>query len=364
MYNVLHILTGDDGGITTVVKNYYKYIDKQEIHFDIACTTEIEGNDISVLKSMGAEIYHLPMKSREFKKYIQELKKLLNANQYDAVHVHENETSYIALEVAKRCGIKNRIAHSHTSSPSNSFVAEIRRCTGIVLNYYYATCLIGCGQLAGERVFGKRNMKSKKAMVLPNAIDSERFTYNERVRNDVRRELDVSNQFLIGFVGRLSPEKNHFYALNIIEKLHKILPNACLVIVGDGDEEVAINNYIREHHMSCYVRLLGKRRDVERLYQAFDALILPSIHEAFPLVVVEAMSSGLPVLLSSNITNEFSFGESVRYVELGKDDKWIETLKQFSEDRNRLKRLEEVKANGLDIKQTITILENIYLKSK
>ena len=363
MYNVLHVLTGEDGGITTVVKNYYKYIDKEKIHFDVACTTEIEGNDISVLKDMGVDVYHLPMKSREYRDYVKELKRLLHTKKYDAIHVHENETSYIALAIAKRCSIKNRIAHSHTSSPSNTFYAEIRRCMGIVLNYYYATCLIGCGRLSGERVFGKRNMKRRKAIILPNAIDSEKFKYNEDVRNEVRRELGITNQFLVGFVGRLSPEKNHIYALNIIRELRKVLPNAFLIIVGDGDEKETVSDYIDAHNMSRYVKLLGKRTDVERLYQAFDALILPSIHEAYPLVVVEAMSSGLPILLSANITDEFSFGAAVHYVELGSDDEWIEILKHFSEDKNRLKRLEEVKANGLDIKNTVAILENVYLKN-
>ena len=182
MYHVLHIMTGNDGGISAVVRNYYTYMDKEKIHFDIACITEFEGNDIHAMKQMGSEIFHLPMKALGIRNYVQGLKDILNRKKYDAIHVHENATSYIALKVAKQQGVKCRVAHAHSSLPYTSIMGEIRRLSGIVLNGYYATALIGCGELAGDRVFGKWNMRRKKSLVLHNTVDFGKYAYDEEIR--------------------------------------------------------------------------------------------------------------------------------------------------------------------------------------
>lgn len=360
MYEVLHILTGDDGGISAVVKNYYCYIDRQRIHFDIACTTETEGNDIKALRDMGANIFHLPMKSLGIKAYTRSLKEILKKKTYSVIHVHENQTSYIALKIAKQQGIKCRIAHAHTSSPYISFLSEIRRISGIVLNYHYATNVIGCGELAGNRVFGKNNMKRKKAMILYNAIDLEKFRYNVAKRLDIREKLKISDKFVVGFVGRLSPEKNILFLLNIFKQLHRINEKSHLVIVGTGDEETKIRQYIQENDMVGYVHLMGKRRDVECMYQAFDVLVLPSLHEGFPLVVVEALASGLQVVLSSNITREFSFSENVRYIDLDNKDLWVESLHALSKENLRNTGDGELNQDMFDIRCIVRKLEALY----
>lgn len=360
MYNVLHILTGDDGGITAVVKNYYSHIDREKIRFDIACVTENEGNDINILKNLGANIFHLPVKSLGIKKYSEALEKLLNKTRYDAIHVHENETSYVALKIAKRLGVKNRIAHAHTTSPYRSFSGEIRRLSGILLNYYYATAVIGCGQLAGERVFGKWNMKRKKGFVLPNAVDFEKYAYNEQVRTRLRDELAISDKFVVGFIGRLAPEKNPIFCLDIIKGLHSFNENAVLVMAGDGCEEEKIRDYIHTNQMEEYVFLLGKRMDAECLYQAFDVLILPSIHEGFPVVVVEALASGLPAILSSNITKEFTFSDIVRYIDISDKTDWIDSLTVFSNERSNKERMNNLDPSVFDVKCVVKKLEEIY----
>ena len=210
MYRVLHIMAGADaGGISTVVLNYYRVLDRTKIHFDIAVTTDMIGQNAAEMEKLGAKIYRLPLKSTGLKAFDSALTELLKNGNYQAVHVHENETSYVALRIAKKVGIPQRIAHAHTSSPCTSLKEELRRNSGCILNYHYATNVIGCGHLAGERVFGRFNMKRSKACVLPNAIDSEKFCFDARTRAEVRRELGVEDNFVVGMVGRLSDQKNY-----------------------------------------------------------------------------------------------------------------------------------------------------------
>lgn len=365
MYRVLHIMAGADaGGISTVVLNYYRVLDRTKIHFDIAVTTDMIGQNAAEMEKLGAKIYRLPLKSTSLKTFDSTLTELLKSGNYQAVHVHENETSYVALRIAKKVGIPQRIAHAHTSSPYTSLKGELRRLSGCILNYHYATNVIGCGQLAGERVFGRFNMKRSKACVLPNAVDSEKFRFDEQTRKEVRRELGVEGKFVVGMVGRLSPEKNYDLAFSIVDDYRRIRPDILLLCAGNGEMESTLQDMIKKRRLEYNIRLLGRRADVNRLYAGFDALLMPSIHEGFPVTAVEAIGEGLPVLLSDTITKELKNCRNVFYLPLHDTRPWLDKLELVSRQdmTDRSYGREQLKKNGLDIHDTAKQLENIYLK--
>lgn len=360
MFRVLHIMAGADaGGISSVVLNYYKFIDRQRFCFDIALTTDAVGKNGALLQELGAQIYRLPLKSKSIKAFETALKKLLREQKYDAIHVHENETSYVALRIAKKCGIKRRVAHAHTISRTSSLRGRLRRLSGCVLNCHYATNVVGCGQLAGERVFGKRNMRRKNACVLPNAIDTQRFSYDPEERKAVRQALGLDGKFVIGMVGRLSGEKNYPFALKCFRELTAKDPTAQLLIAGNGPDEELLRRQVREFGIEECVTMLGRRDDIHALYQAFDVMIMPSLYEGFPVAAVEAMATGLPVMLADTITKELSFGTAVQYLPLQKEA-WIEALLAQNFLGGRECRQHEVGNNGLDIRDTAGMLENLY----
>lgn len=369
MIRVLHIMAcADAGGISSVVLNYYRFIDRTKIHFDIALTVPQVGQNVKALQELGAEVFFLPLKSRYGVRAFQEaLEKLLREGNYQALHVHESETCYVALQVAKKLGIPCRIAHAHTSSPYEGIKGELRRLSGILLNYPVATHVIGCGKLAGDRVFGKWNMKRAKALVLPNAVDTQRFSYNPQVREEVRRELGVEGKFVLGMVGRLSEEKNFPFALALMAELSKNNPDCILVIAGNGDEEQNLKNKIRELGIEDRVQMLGRRSDVERLYQAYDVFLLPSFHEGFPVSAVEAMSAGLPVLLSDTITRELEFGVDVAYLPLRDLTSWkleLETNIRLLAEEKRVFRQRKPLENGFDIRSCAEKLSELYIKTQ
>ena len=362
MIRVLHIMgCSDAGGISSVVLNYYRHMDRTKVHFDIALTVPSVGQNALALQELGAQIHFLPLKSEGLSVFRQALEELLRKGEYDAIHVHENETSYVALAVAKKMGIRCRLAHSHTSSPYENIKSEIRRLSGCILNYHYATRVIGCGQLAGERVFGKWNMKRPKAVVLPNAIDTRKFAFDPDLRDEVRGELGLEGKYVLGMVGRLCEEKNYPFALELMAKLRQERPECMLVIAGNGEYQELIEEKIRELNLEDNVMLLGRRSDVHRLYQAFDVFLLPSFHEGFPVAAVEAMASGLPVLFSERITKELSFGSGAVYLPLAEPDAWLVRLREGKEnDPERSIRQEEPRRNGLDIRDTAAMMETLY----
>ncbi|MEE1035927.1 MAG: glycosyltransferase [Oscillospiraceae bacterium] len=362
MFRVLHLMgCADAGGISMVVLNYYRFIDRSKVHFDIALTVDTVGQNAQALMDLGAQVFFVPMKSMGLGAFRRALTKILKEGKYDAIHVHESETCYVALSVAKKLGVPCRVAHAHTSSPCGDLKSELRRQSGCLLNYHYATQVIGCGKLAGDRVFGKRNMQRPKAMVLPNAIDTERFSFNQRVRKEVREELGLEGKYVIGMVGRLSEQKNIPYALELMTEVRKQIPNAVLVVAGNGPDEAKINDRIQELHLEDVVAMLGRRADVARLYQAFDIFIMPSFFEGYPLAAVEALASGLPVLLADTITRELEFASALRYIPLSEQSRWIAEIVNWQEDEDRAERQKEVTANGLDIHDTVKLLERTYI---
>lgn len=361
MIRVLHIMgCADAGGISSVVLNYYRFLNRARFHFDIALTVSEAGQNANALAELGAQIVFLPLKSQGLFAFQRALEKLLQDGEYDAVHVHESETCYVALRVAKKLGIPCRIAHAHTTSPWEGVKGELRRLSGCLLNAHYATHVIGCGQMAGERVFGKRNMSRSKALVLPNAVDTERFAFSAEVRQQVQKELGLEGKYVIGMVGRLTNEKNYPFAVDLMARLCVQHPETILVVVGNGPDEAVIRDLIAKGQLENRVIMLGRRKDVDRLYQAFDLFLMPSLSEGYPVAAVEAMASGLPVLLSDTITPELKFGSGVTYLSLNRPEDWLKQILFWQEDGNRVCRQREPRDNGLDIRDTARILERVY----
>lgn len=363
MIRVLHIMgCSDAGGISSVVLNYYRHMDRTQFRFDIGLTIPTVGQNGRALQELGSTIHFLPLKSEGLSAYEAALMALLKKEKYDAVHVHDSETSYVTLRIAQKAGVACRVAHCHTTSPWEGIKGEIRRLSGCLLNYHYATRVIGCGQLAGERIYGKYNMKRPRAMVLPNAVETEKYAFDRQIRREVREELGLEGRFVIGMVGRLADQKNYPFALEIMAKLRHKRPDAILVAAGNGPDEAVINDLIEKMGLQQNVRMLGRRSDVNRLYQAFDLFLMPSLYEGFPVAAVEAMASGLPVLLSDEITGELKFGSGVRYLSLKDPELWIQTIAQWEEsDEMRVLRQREPKDNCLDIHDTAKLLEQVYL---
>ena len=123
MIRVLHIMAcSDAGGISSVVLNFYRHIDRTKVHFDIGLTVPPVGQNGRALEELGARIFMLPLKSENLTAFRTELEALLRRENYDAIHVHESETSYVALAVAKKLGI----SRSYVSRIEKKALSKLR----------------------------------------------------------------------------------------------------------------------------------------------------------------------------------------------------------------------------------------------
>jgi glycosyltransferase involved in cell wall biosynthesis len=140
-----------------------------------------------------------------------------------------------------------------------------------------------------SETLGKKLLKmgNRNVAVLPQQVDWNRFKVDRSKK--ILEEFHIPKDFVVGFVGRLSPEKN----LPTILQCARSMPDTSFVIIGDGPQKTALTQIASKLRNVFFI---GKRNDVEKFYPAFDALILTSAMEGMPLVALEAMTSGTPVV--------------------------------------------------------------------
>jgi glycosyltransferase involved in cell wall biosynthesis len=149
----------------------------------------------------------------------------------------------------------------------------------------------------GQFLVDFEHFPSKKVVVIPNGVDTNRFRPNPEAKSVVRSELGLEpNTPLVGIVAALRPEKNHTLFLNAASKVLDKCPKAHFVIVGDGPERSTIENVIKTLGIEKNVSMLGTRSDTPKLLAAMDVFALTSHNEASPVSILEALSCGVPVV--------------------------------------------------------------------
>ncbi len=140
---------------------------------------------------------------------------------------------------------------------------------------------------------------ASRVRVIPNFVDIDRFA-PDGSREETRGELGISrDQFLWLAAGRLAVQKGYPTMLNAFSELSCKRPESYLAIAGDGPLRSEVQSLVRRLGLEERVAMLGLRRDVPRLLQASDALVLSSAWEGMPVVVLEAMASRRPVVATS-----------------------------------------------------------------
>lgn len=173
---------------------------------------------------------------------------------------------------------------------------------------------------------------------------------------------------IIGHIGRFAEVKNHKLVIKAFNSMllnDKKKPSRYhLVLVGDGEELVNIQEMVREYKIQDKVSFLGKRDDIAKIMAGLDLLIFPSFHEGLGIVLVEAQASNVPCLISNGVAKDAIIVDSLIDVEdLSKDEEvWgkraIEILKRPKNDSRFT--IDLVSQNGYDIRSVTQTLEKMY----
>lgn len=357
MIRILHVVNDmHRAGLETMLMNYYRNIDRTKIQFDFLTHRSQKSDYDDEIIAMGGKIYYAPrLYPQNYPAYFKYMKKFFAEHpEYQIVHSHIDAMSYLPLRAAKKAGVPVRIAHSHNTSIDRDFKYILKQFfrskITSVANYYCA-----CGKEAGEFLF-----KGKDATVIPNAIEVDRFLFNQEMRKHKREELGLKDEFVLGHVGRLSYQKNHKFLIKIFSELHKKNKNTVLLLIGVGEKEQEIKEQIHTLGLDDAVRFLGNRSDVNELYQAIDVFVMPSFFEGIPVTGVEAQFAELPCIFSTKVPEEVSFTDKCQFLTLEEStDKWVEVI--LSVDPNvRLEGNSTAENSWYNIKNAKSILVEYY----
>ena len=373
---VLHGIVG--GGSEQVVLNYCSRM--RNIHFDLLYQYEPNPQILERFREAGINCIQIPDKVHHPLKHLWTMFKVFRNGNYDVVHCHLDwyMNSYVCF-LAMLAGIKKRIAHHHqayiVSQPSCSgcnvtpdlfrggiaYFIKTALCSLLRIPCkLFATHWLACGEAAAINGWGKCAAQNGKVTILPNAIDPERFKFSESARREIRAKYGIKDgDFVIGHVGRFFPEKNHNFLLDVFLEVLKKKANAKLLLLGNGPLQEKIHQKAKSLGIEKNVFFAGLQKNPNPFYCAMDIFCLPSLREAFGIVLLEAQYNGLYCLISSSISRESAITRNVNYLPIDNAGLWAQFIANKN-GRDCLPNTLTIENECFDIKYCTEKLEKIY----
>lgn len=371
MYKVLVFgITENPGGVESFLVNYYRKIDRKKIQFDFLCNTYKEVAYENELKSLGGRVIHIAMRSKEPIKYHRELNEFMerHASDYQAVWVNVCSLANIDyLKVAKKYGIKKRIIHSHNSQNMDKQIRKILHMFNRRKIDSYATDFWACSDDAAKWFYG--DTLQSKVIIIKNAIELDSVSFSSEKREALRSKYGISDKFVIGNVGRLHFQKNQLFALEIMKYLSRKIPDAVLMLVGQGEDEKKLRQRAEELNIREKVIFTGVQSDIGGYLSSFDLFLFPSVFEGLGIAGLEAQANGLPVLSSySVIPEELKLTKNFHFKKLEDGaESWANEIEKLSSDLKRTDKNEienSFTKAGFNINTEIKRIEKLLMERR
>lgn len=361
MKKVLHIVAVmDRGGQETFIMNVFRVIDREKVSFDFLCTLDTHGDYDDEILELGGKIHHFQSsgKSSLIRRFISLYKFLRDhKSEYEAFHIHTQHamTGFLSAIPARVWGIPKIIVHSH--NVDTFYHPRFHFLFRPLLRHMNVT-KFACSESAGKWLFGRNT----ECQVVRNGIDVKQFLYNKGIRERVRNDNNWEEKYVIGHIGRMEEQKNHFFLLEVFSKLVEINDDAILVLVGDGTLVEDIQERARKLGIREKVFFLGVRNDVNELLQGFDLFLFPSLFEGLGIVLIEAQCAGLPCLISEHMPEEVDVSDLVERLNLQESAmNWAKKAQQLlMEKGDRHNYGEKIENAGFDIHKTAEYLQDYY----
>ena len=364
---VLHMIAVlEMGGSQSMVMNIYRAIDRNKLQFDFIVDHPDRSSELrKEIESLGGRVYSFPT----FKgTNIAQIRKawdrfFTDHAEYKILHTHSRSYASVYLPIAKKHGLVT-ISHAHNTSNGKGMVAFIKNAMQYPIRYQ-ADYMFACSEEAGRWLFGEKAVHSDRFKVIPNAIDAERFKYNPEVRHRIRKELGIGYEFVVGHVGRLSPQKNHDFLLRCFAEFAAKSPDSRLLLVGDGELRPHLEERAKELGIADKVLFLGARTNTYEYYQAMDCFVFPSLYEGLGIAVVEAQAAGLPCVVSGTLPKRVDIGAGlVQFCSLNHlPGEWADIILMVKRN-DRKAQVETMITSDYDIKVCACNLQAFYLSFK
>lgn len=362
---LIYGLTDNLGGVENFLLNYISHFNFNIFQIDLISNTE---NPVfeEEFKRLGCNVYKVCSKRKNPFQFRKDMQKIFESNHYDIMWANLCGLANIDyLKYAQKYDVPIRIVHCH--SGSNMF--------GVLKGYLHlinkhkiesvGTHYWACAYQAAQWFYPKNILSHKNFSIVNNAINTNKFLFNERIRDQYRKKLNLNDKFVIGCIGRLSYKKNIDFLIQIMNELKDVERNIHLLIIGGGDLEDKLRERVRILKLDQNVSFLGVRDDIPQLLQAIDVFVMPSLVEGLPVSAVEAQAAGVHCLMSDTITTEIKITTLVKFLPIKGDEaiqKWIEAILMLKNGYIRQNMKKDIVTNNYEIETEAKRVQSFFLK--
>lgn len=350
------------GGTETFILNLLRNIDLSRFQIDLAVNDVVERDGITdECREIGCRIYTLPyFKVYNYWTFVRTWKAFLKKHHYDIVHGHTTDSGAVYLRIAKEAGCVT-IAHSHSAGYRGGWMERLVKRffahrVGRVADYWFA-----CSDKAAERVFGKNYRNHERFYDIPNAINAENYSYDSAKAKTIRKQVGVQDEELLcGHVGSFTAPKNHDFLLDVFAEVLKMRPEARLMCCGTGGLIQQVKEKAIALGILDRIVFTGVVKNVSVYMMAMDVFVFPSLFEGFPIAVIEAEATGLPVVMSDVITKEVDMTDLVHRHSLGKTaEMWAKTICAIT-SCNRSEYNQMIAESKYNMRTSIKLISSLY----
>ena len=281
------------GGLQQVIVTLCKYIDTAKFHVSVLCLRE-RGIYAKELERLDIPVHLLPKKNGKTDYFaFFKVAAFLRKNQIDIIHTHNTQPLLDGVLGALLSRRKLKIIHT---DHARSFPDKKRYMFAEWFLSHFTDKIVGVSDDTSFNLIKYEKIAPAKIITIYNGIDP--LPFNVRVdRNKILQDIGIYGDGpIIGLGVRLVQQKGITYLLGAMPQILQAFPSTQLVIAGEGELEESLKKQAISLGISDYVHFLGPRLDMPVLLKIFDIYVLPSLWEGLPMVLLEAMAAGCPIV--------------------------------------------------------------------
>lgn len=299
MKTIFHIrdssgIYGAERVILTLAKN----IDKKKFNIELICLDRGDGKNqrlIDLSRKIGVSAFPIKVKGKLDFKSIKKIRKILIENNAAIIHSHDFKSDLYGLLSTLGTPIR-RVATAHGSTRDSLVKRFYLFFTENFVYRLYHRIIAVSKDL--KLSFKSLKFRDKKITVIQNGIDFSLMAL-ERMNLDNNLSTLVKGKAVFSVIGRLYPDKGHSYFLEAFKGVIDSFPNCTALIVGDGPERNKIEKLVKKLDLEDSVILCGVQKDMMAIYELTDFVVIPSLTEGLPYVLLEAMACKIPIIATT-----------------------------------------------------------------
>jgi glycosyltransferase involved in cell wall biosynthesis len=348
------------GGAERLVFEQLRFHDS--VRYDHAAIALRKGNlhaqfaELPGYSCMNAGVRFNPLVARR-------LHHLIAARQIDLLHTHLQEADFYGYWLKKLNPRLHWVSTRHNADQFRTRLFWRRLNAGISRG---TERVIAVSQAVRDFVAEHERIAPAKLVVVRNGVDLSRFS-DRPPRDAARAALDLAaGDFVVGIVGRLSPQKGHRYLFEAASTLLRDIPTLRLLVVGDGHLKRRLRRLASALGIANRISFIGFRPDMSTIYAAMDLLAMPSLFEGLPLVLVEALvcervAVGARTFGITDVIEDGKNGLLVKVADAGELASAIARVFRGEYDRDMPRRARDAAMAEYDIRTYLRRLEAVYL---